>query len=54
MTAPGSDSALHGTVLFHGRRVPRPRSRPPRQFMSAEFEVDAKILAHDGEVRPLP
>ncbi|MFF4733494.1 hypothetical protein ACFY3M_51605 [Streptomyces mirabilis] len=52
MTVLGSDSVLHGTVPFHGRRVPRPRSRPPRQFTSAEFEVEAKILAHDGEVRP--
>ncbi|MEU2736329.1 hypothetical protein ABZ656_13065 [Streptomyces sp. NPDC007095] len=54
MTALGSDSALHGTVPFRGRRVPRPRSRPPRQFTSAEFEVEAKVLARDGEVRPLP
>jgi hypothetical protein len=54
VTALGSDSALHGTVPFRGRRVPRPRSRPPRQFTSAEFEVEAKVLARDGEVRPLP
>ncbi|WP_405945179.1 hypothetical protein [Streptomyces sp. NBC_00932] len=54
MTVLGSDSALHGTVPFHGRRFLRPRSRAPRHFTSADFEVEGKILVHDGEVRPLP